>query len=169
MSNLQELKRQVLTDSAERPKAAYLLAEAIAHGEWPPWEESSGAYSREAVQWSLYRIADNFREPDGWPEADKEALKLEGQMSDETKEESERHYNELVREIRESEHNPTDLDLEPIRSEDEDYDSAPPSYEIATYPADFTLEVLHQKWQASEILIQTFNDGSSGNNLSPAS
>lgn len=51
---------------------------------------------------------------------------------------------------------PTDLELEPITSEDEDYESAPPDYQISTYPADFTLEVLHQKWKADEILIPNF-------------
>lgn len=51
---------------------------------------------------------------------------------------------------------PTDLELEPITSEDEDYESAPPDYQISTYPADFTLEVLHQKWKAEEILIPDF-------------
>jgi hypothetical protein len=51
---------------------------------------------------------------------------------------------------------PTDLQLEPITSEDEDYESAPPDYQISTYPADFTLEVLHQKWKAGEILIPDF-------------
>jgi hypothetical protein len=50
----------------------------------------------------------------------------------------------------------TDLELEPITSEDEDYESAPPEYEISTYPADFTLEVLHQKWKALEIRIPDF-------------
>ncbi|MDD9983189.1 MAG: DUF262 domain-containing protein [Gammaproteobacteria bacterium] len=49
-----------------------------------------------------------------------------------------------------------DLDLEPIDSEDEDYESAPPDYQIATYPADFTLEVLHQKWKSREILVPEF-------------
>lgn len=49
-----------------------------------------------------------------------------------------------------------DLELEPVTSEDEDYISAPPDYQISTYPADFTLEVLHQKWQAGEILIPEF-------------
>jgi len=51
---------------------------------------------------------------------------------------------------------PTDIDLEPITAEDEDYESAPPDYEISTYPADFTLEVLYQKWKAEEILIPEF-------------
>lgn len=51
---------------------------------------------------------------------------------------------------------PTDLELEPITSEDEDYESAPPSYQISTYPADFTLEVLHQKWKVEDILIPDF-------------
>ncbi|MGH8655377.1 MAG: DUF262 domain-containing protein, partial [Gammaproteobacteria bacterium] len=54
---------------------------------------------------------------------------------------------------------PTDLDLEPITSEDEDYESAPPDYQISTYPADFTLEVLHQKWKADDILIPEFQRG----------
>ena len=51
---------------------------------------------------------------------------------------------------------PSDLELEPITSEDEDYASAPPTYQIATYPADYTLEVLHQKWLNDEILIPDF-------------
>lgn len=51
---------------------------------------------------------------------------------------------------------PTDLELEPITSEDEDYESAPPDYQITTYPADFTLEVLHNKWKEKEILIPDF-------------
>lgn len=50
----------------------------------------------------------------------------------------------------------TDLELEPVTSEDEDYQSAPPDYQIATYPADFTLEVLHLKWKAKEIRIPEF-------------
>jgi len=50
----------------------------------------------------------------------------------------------------------TDLVLEPITSEDEDYESAPPDYQISTYPADFTLEVLHHKWKEKEILIPDF-------------
>ena len=53
----------------------------------------------------------------------------------------------------------TDLDLEPITSEDEDYESAPPVYRIATYPADYTLEVLHQKWKAGDIRIPDFQRG----------
>ncbi|MCY4123273.1 MAG: DUF262 domain-containing protein, partial [Acidobacteria bacterium] len=53
----------------------------------------------------------------------------------------------------------TNLDLEPITSEDEDYDSAPPDYQIATYPADYTLEVLYQKWQAGDIRIPDFQRG----------
>ena len=52
--------------------------------------------------------------------------------------------------------NPSDLDLEPVTSEDEDYTSSPADYHIATYPADFTLEVLHQKWQAGDIIIPDF-------------
>ena len=50
----------------------------------------------------------------------------------------------------------TDLDLEPIISENEDYESAPPDYRIATYPADYTIEVLHQKWKAGDFRIPDF-------------
>ena len=53
----------------------------------------------------------------------------------------------------------TDLELESITSEDEDYESAPPDYQIATYPADYTLEVLHQKWKARDIQIPDFQRG----------
>lgn len=53
----------------------------------------------------------------------------------------------------------TDLELEPITSEDEDYESAPSDYQITTYPADYTLEGLHQKWQKNEIVIPEFQRG----------
>ena len=53
----------------------------------------------------------------------------------------------------------TDLELEPITSEDEDYESAPSDYQITTYPADYTLEGLHQKWQKHEIVIPEFQRG----------
>ncbi len=52
--------------------------------------------------------------------------------------------------------NSSDIELEPVTSEDEDYTSAPADYQITTYPADFTLEVLHQKWQSGEIVIPEF-------------
>ena len=51
---------------------------------------------------------------------------------------------------------PSDLELEPLTSEDEDYESAPSDYQISTYPADFTLELLHLKWKAGDILIPNF-------------
>src|SRR5712692_10357168 len=51
---------------------------------------------------------------------------------------------------------PGDIEFERITSEEEDYESAPPTYEINTYPADFTLEVLHQKWNAGDIEIPRF-------------
>ncbi len=51
---------------------------------------------------------------------------------------------------------PDDIEFERITSEEEDYESAPPDYEINTYPADFTLEVLHQKWKNGEIEIPHF-------------
>lgn len=53
-------------------------------------------------------------------------------------------------------HGSTDLALEPLESEEQDYQSALPNYEIATYPADFTLEVLYHKWKNKEIIIPDF-------------
>ena len=49
-----------------------------------------------------------------------------------------------------------DIDLESILSEDEDYESSPAEYEISTYPADFTLEVLWSKWRSGDIEIPKF-------------
>jgi len=49
-----------------------------------------------------------------------------------------------------------DIEIEEIDSENEDYESSPPEYEISTYPADFTLEVLYQKWKAGDIEIPKF-------------
>ncbi|MCY4673429.1 MAG: DUF262 domain-containing protein [Bacteroidetes bacterium] len=49
-----------------------------------------------------------------------------------------------------------ELELESIESEDEDYSSSPPEYRIINYPADFTLEVLHQQWKSEEIIIPPF-------------
>lgn len=44
-----------------------------------------------------------------------------------------------------------DIEFEYIESEIEDWQSSPPQYEISTYPADFTLEVLYKKWVAHDI------------------
>ena len=52
--------------------------------------------------------------------------------------------------------NHSEIDLENIESEAEDYESAPADYQISTYPADFTLEVLHNKWISEEIKIPKF-------------
>ena len=52
-----------------------------------------------------------------------------------------------------------EIDLEPVDSEEEDYESAPPDYQIATYPADYTLEGLYQKWKSDEIEIPDFQRG----------
>lgn len=49
-----------------------------------------------------------------------------------------------------------DVELEEIDSEDEDYDSAPAEYDVATYPADYTLEVLNDKWKAGDIEVPKF-------------
>ena len=53
-------------------------------------------------------------------------------------------------------HKPGDIQIEEIVSEVEDEESSPAQYEISTYPADFTLEGLHQKWTAGEIEIPKF-------------
>ncbi len=66
---------------------------------------------------------------------------------------------ELLDERLEYEHRtirPEDIEFERITSEEEDAESAPPDYEINTYPADFTLEVLYQKWRAGDIEIPPF-------------
>ncbi len=54
---------------------------------------------------------------------------------------------------------PDDLELERIPSEIEDDESTPTEYEIAVYPADFTLEVLNQKWAKDEMTIPKFQRG----------
>lgn len=48
------------------------------------------------------------------------------------------------------------IQMEKIPSEVVDHESGPPDYRIVTYPADYTLELLHQKWKASEIEIPPF-------------
>ena len=50
----------------------------------------------------------------------------------------------------------SEIDLEEITSEKTDTESSPPDYQISTYPADYTLEVLHQKWSNGEIQIPEF-------------
>ncbi len=46
--------------------------------------------------------------------------------------------------------------LEQIPSEIADAATSPAEYEIATYPADFTLQVLHSKWRQGEIVVPSF-------------
>ena len=47
-------------------------------------------------------------------------------------------------------------EIERIESEEEDRESSPPMYRVTTYPADYTLEVLHRKWISREIQIPAF-------------
>lgn len=54
---------------------------------------------------------------------------------------------------------PDDVEFEDPLSELADRQSSPPRYEIATYPADFTLEVLKSKWDAGDIEIPAFQRG----------
>ncbi len=49
--------------------------------------------------------------------------------------------------------------IEEIQSEEEDEETELPIYKIASYPADPTLEVIYQKWQRKEILIESFQRG----------
>ena len=46
--------------------------------------------------------------------------------------------------------------LEHIDSEEEDRDSVPTEYNIATFPADYTLQLLHHKWKDGEIEVPAF-------------
>lgn len=48
------------------------------------------------------------------------------------------------------------IDIESIDSETEDQESTPSEYKIKSYPADFTLEVLHNKWKKKQIVIPSF-------------
>lgn len=52
-----------------------------------------------------------------------------------------------------------DLELEPNSAEEEDRRSSAPDYQITTYPTDFTLEILHKKWEDGEIEIPRFQRG----------
>lgn len=52
-----------------------------------------------------------------------------------------------------------DVEFEDTAAEMDDRQSSPPRYEIATYPADFTLEVLASKWESGEIYIPPFQRG----------
>ena len=50
----------------------------------------------------------------------------------------------------------TDLELEPVASELEDYASAPGDYQVTYYPAHFTLESWHEMWREGELIIPKF-------------
>ncbi len=51
------------------------------------------------------------------------------------------------------------VEFEDVASEVDDRQSSPAAYEIATYPADFTLEGIVKQWEASELLIPRFQRG----------
>lgn len=55
--------------------------------------------------------------------------------------------------------NDNDIEFDDVEAELVDRQSSPPIYEIATYPADFTLEVLWSKWKSGEIFIPPFQRG----------
>jgi len=48
------------------------------------------------------------------------------------------------------------IPLDPVDSETADQDAALPFYEVLTYPADYTLEVLVDKWRKNEIVVPKF-------------
>jgi len=52
-----------------------------------------------------------------------------------------------------------DVDFDDPASELDDRQSSPPQYEIASYPADFTLDGLRLKWDAGDIVIPEFQRG----------
>jgi hypothetical protein len=52
-----------------------------------------------------------------------------------------------------------DIQIEPLHQEEEDEDSGSVSYQTNTFPADFTLEVLHQKWKNGDFVIPSFQRG----------
>lgn len=56
-------------------------------------------------------------------------------------------------------HEADEIDFDDPLSELDDRESSPPTYEIATYPADFTLEVLHSKWENDDLVIPKFQRG----------
>ena len=51
---------------------------------------------------------------------------------------------------------PDDVSFEPLASEAEDAEASMRSYEIVTYPADYTLSVLVDKWRRNQIKIPDF-------------
>jgi hypothetical protein len=51
---------------------------------------------------------------------------------------------------------PGDVQFDDSAAELADRQSSPPRYEIATYPADFTLEGLRTKWDAGDLVIPSF-------------
>jgi hypothetical protein len=50
----------------------------------------------------------------------------------------------------------TDGTMERIESEEQDRESAPKKFEVVTYPADFTLEVLWDKWKKRDLVVPEF-------------
>lgn len=52
-----------------------------------------------------------------------------------------------------------DIQIEKIESEVKDDEITPLEYDITIYPADYTLEVLYQKWNNDEIVIPKFQRG----------
>ena len=53
----------------------------------------------------------------------------------------------------------TDLELEPIPSEQEDYASAPGDCRIHTFPAGFGLQTWYEMWQDGEVILPKFQRG----------
>lgn len=55
--------------------------------------------------------------------------------------------------------NNSDLEIQQTENELDDDELTPLKYDISVYPADYTIEVLHQKWKNGEIIIPKFQRG----------
>jgi len=53
----------------------------------------------------------------------------------------------------------SDLELEPVSSEEEDYASSPAKCDITTYSGDFPLETWYEQWQDGEIILPQYQRG----------
>lgn len=53
----------------------------------------------------------------------------------------------------------SDLELEPVSSEEEDYASSPAQCDITTYSGNFPLETWYEQWQDGEIILPEFQRG----------
>ncbi|MDE0646676.1 MAG: DUF262 domain-containing protein [Cyanobacteria bacterium MAG IRC4_bin_6] len=67
----------------------------------------------------------------------------------------ETHAHQVESEVADQKSTQTNY-IEPIDSEEKDRETTPSEYKIMSYPADFTLEVLHEKFKKEEIIMPAF-------------